>query len=158
MTCHNHHIPWVAGGEAYTGHSFEPKVEACAPCHGAITEFTGVIAKDDYDGDGTVEGVQDEVVGLMHNLEQTIIEATPADSVEDRAALQAALDAGEFDTAAGNIEYTTIEQRKSGYNLFYVEFDNSKGVHNATYAIQLLQQSILALDPGKASQMRILVE
>ena len=35
--------------------------------------------------------------------------------------------------------------RESGYNLVFVEADGSHGMHNADYAIQLLQQSIKKL-------------
>ena len=35
--------------------------------------------------------------------------------------------------------------RESGYNLVFVEADGSHGLHNADYAIQLLQQSIKKL-------------
>ncbi len=158
VSCHNHHIPFVEGSEAYTGHEFKPIVEACQPCHGSIQDFAEIFAKDDFDGDGSVEGVQSEVAGLIDALQTAIIEATPPDSTSDRQALEDALASGEFDIAVGDAEITSVEQRKAGYNLFYVSFDQSMGVHNATYAIQLLQQSILSLNPGKIDQASILIE
>jgi hypothetical protein len=39
----------------------------CASCHGKITDFN-LKAKADYDGNGKVEGVQDEVKGLLNLL------------------------------------------------------------------------------------------
>lgn len=160
VTCHNHHIPFD-GTDAYTGHEFMPKKEACQPCHGTLDSFESITAKDDYDGDGTVEGVQGEVKGLMFKLADTILEATPADSTEDRAALEAAIPANEdgaYDTFISAVGNSSKEQRKPGYNLAFVAFDHSKGVHNATYSIQLLQQSILYLNPGKLEHAKILVE
>ena len=53
----------------------------------------------------------------------------------------------DFDTNLPKKDVSTVDQRKAGYNYYFVEFDASAGVHNRTYAIQLLQQSILFLDP-----------
>ncbi len=44
---------------------------ACTVCHASISEANGGFnrtARADYDGDGTREGVQDEVKGLIYNL------------------------------------------------------------------------------------------
>ena len=145
VTCHNHHIPFD-GTDAYTGHEFIPIVEACQPCHGSLESFESITAKDDYDGDGSVEGVQGEVKGLMFELANVILEATPADSTADRAELEASIPAdeeGPYDDFISDVGNSSKEQRKPGYNLAFVAFDQSKGVHNATYSIQLLQQSIL---------------
>ena len=38
--------------------------ESCKPCHGEVKDFN-LKAKADYDGNGKVEGVQDEVKGLL---------------------------------------------------------------------------------------------
>lgn len=148
VNCHTHHHEVESPSEAepnYTGHSFEPTVEACEPCHGTLGDFTDLMAKKDYDGNGSVEGVQTEVEGLLVLLEETI-----ADVTEDAGA-QAALEA-DFEGTIGDTMYArtgaiTEEQRMAGYNWAYVSYDGSKGVHNATYAIQLLQQSIEAMDP-----------
>jgi len=43
---------------------------------------------------------------------------------------------------------TTVAQREAGYNWAFVDYDGSKGVRNAAYSVQLLQQSILFIDPG----------
>ncbi|MCA9726717.1 MAG: ammonia-forming cytochrome c nitrite reductase subunit c552 [Candidatus Eisenbacteria bacterium] len=143
VTCHTHaHEGDIPNGIAnFTGHTFEPTVEACAGCHGQLTSFRDVIAKQDFDGNGQIEGVQDEIDGLLANLEQTIIDASVADS--SRAALEA-----NFEGTMGSAAYTTKDQRKAAYNWAYVSFDHSHGVHNANYAVQLLQQSILFLNPG----------
>jgi hypothetical protein len=164
VSCHNHHIPWAPGAPAYTGHEFKPIKEACQPCHGTLESFESIMAKDDYDGDGAVEGVQVEVKGLMFALAEAIVEATPADSTEDRATLQAALPVSEdeaydgFIGAVGPAANSTMSQRAAAFNLAFVAYDQSKGVHNAVYSIQLLQQSTLAIVPGKLGHAKILVE
>jgi hypothetical protein len=154
VTCHTHpHEGDLENGiPNFTGHSFEPSVEACEPCHGPLTDFEDVIAKDDYDGDGEVEGVQEEVDGLLANLQETIIDASQSE--EARAALTA-----NFGGVLGDPEVTTRDQRAAAYNYLYVDYDGSHGVHNATYAIQLLQRSILFLDPaGLPAQATLLTE
>jgi hypothetical protein len=139
VNCHTH-----AHGEGvttFTGHNFRPTTEACLPCHGAINSFDQILAKQDYDGDGQIEGVQLEVDGLSGILHTAILDASA--TPEARAALEA-----NFETAIGDTLVSTVRQREAAYNLFFVEFDSSRGVHNANYGIQLLQQSTLAVQPA----------
>lgn len=144
VTCHTHPVPFgeETGEAAYTGHRFVPTVQACAPCHGTLNDFDEVMAKRDFDGDGMIEGVQDEVLGLLDLLKQTIIDASA--TPEARAALEA-----NFTGKLGDPTVSTVDQRKAGYNWSYVSYDGSEGVHNTAYAVQLLQQSILFLNPGR---------
>jgi hypothetical protein len=153
VTCHTHPHEGdpEAGIPSFTGHSFLPTVEACASCHGEIEDFEEVPAKQDFDGDGTIEGVQLEVDGLLVILEETIIDASTSDAARDSLL-------ADFEGNIGDATITTVDQRKAGYNWAYVSFDGSRGVHNATYAVQLLQQSTLFLDPGGLPRASILVE
>ena len=153
VTCHTHpHAGDAENGIAtFTGHTFLPTVEACASCHGEITEFSDVLAKQDFDGDMEIEGVQDEIEGLLGALRQAIIDASPTGEAAD--SLEA-----DFEHFIGDTLYTTRTQREAAYNWAFVSFDGSKGVHNTTYAVQLLQQSLLAVQPGGLPQAHILVE
>jgi hypothetical protein len=139
VNCHTHRHG--EGVNIFTGHNFRPVTEACEPCHGTINSFDQILAKQDFDGDGQLEGVQLEVDGLTTILHTAILDASA--TPEDRAALEA-----NFETAVGDTNITTYEQREAAYNLFFVEFDSSRGVHNANYSIQLLQQSTLAVQPA----------
>ncbi len=47
---------------------------ACQTCHAGITSFD-IAAKADYDGNGKVEGVKEEVAGLVKLLQQAIAES-----------------------------------------------------------------------------------
>ena len=143
VSCHTHphEGDLGAGIPNFTGHDFEPKVQACEPCHGALADFDDVRAKQDFDGDGAIEGVQSEVDGLAALLEETIIDV----SVKPGAVEALTAD---FEGTIGDTTYTTADQRKAGYNWAFVAFDHSTGVHNATYAVQVMPQSILFLDPG----------
>ena len=130
-TCHLNTVEFVSNEEpAITGHSFLPTVAACANCHGEISDFDDIKALDDFDGDGVVEGVQSEVEGLLHRLEEALL----ADGLDTT---------GEgFEGAIGDTSISTFKQREAGYNLLFVEEDKSMGIHNPDYCVQLLQQSI----------------
>jgi hypothetical protein len=116
-------------------------VEACQECHGPVQDFIDIIAKQDYDGNGLVQGVQIEVAGLKDLLQETIIVNSSSPANEQ-------LLRDDFELNIGDITISTLQQREAGYNWAYVDFDGSSGVHNTTYAVQLLQQSILYIDPG----------
>jgi hypothetical protein len=137
--CHTHPHE---GPIVFTGHTFLPTVESCEECHGVISDFDQILAKEDFDGDLAIEGVQHEVEGLLALLRQAIIGAST--SPEDSLALEQ-----NFESALGDTNVTTRRQREAGYNYLFVDFDSSDGVHNTTYAVQLIQQSILAVNAGK---------
>jgi cytochrome c554/c'-like protein/doubled CXXCH motif protein len=143
ITCHTHPHPGdpESGIANFTGHNFRPVVQACAPCHGEISDFDQIQAKADFDGDGTIEGVQIEVDGLLALLEQTIIDASTSDLIK-------ADFAANFVGTLGDATKSTRAQREAGYNWCFVDFDGSHGVHNTTYTVQLLQQSIRYLNPA----------
>ena len=134
--CHTHPHE---GDVVFTGHTFLPTVESCEECHGTITAFDQILAKEDFDGDLAIEGVQHEVEGLIELLRVAIVEAstTPEDSLAFEQDLRAAV---------GDTNVSTRRQREAGYNFFFVDADKSDGVHNTTYTVQLLQQSILAVN------------
>jgi hypothetical protein len=48
-------------------------LEACITCHADVETFD-FAASDDYDGDGAVEGVEEEVAGLRELVEAAIVE------------------------------------------------------------------------------------
>lgn len=153
VTCHTHPHEGdpESGIASFTGHSFLPTVEACASCHGDLDDFEEILAKADYDGDATIEGVQLEVDGLLDILEEAIIDASTSEEAAD--SLRA-----DFEGKMGDPLLTTVDQRKAAYNWAFVAFDASRGVHNATYAIQLLQRSALFLSPGALPERATLLE
>ena len=141
VTCHMPSVPRTVDGEpnpVWTnagGHTFWPTydggtpddhsddvdlTEACAGCHGPMDSFD--IPRDDYDGDGKVEGVQTEVAGLLNILAKAL---PPVDSEEIVVA----------------DEYTA-KQLQGLFNYDYVLEDKSMGIHNPQYAVGLLKASI----------------
>ncbi len=154
VTCHMSKIEYdtVFPDSAYTGHQFDPRPEACVQCHGDITSFEDIMALDDFDGNGSVEGVEDEVHGLVDLLADSLTARFFGLGIDTSATAEFDLEhaLGEVmhyfydatDTVV--VDSVVIPQvlRESGYNLVFVEADGSHGLHNADYAIQLLQQSI----------------
>lgn len=137
-SCKTCHLPTAEygagpGGAASTGHEFIPKVAACEPCHGVIASFRDIPASGDFDGNGQVEGLQDEVEGLLLRLEEALV----ADGLDTTGVgLLGAL---------GDTLLSTQLQRESGYNYAFIHDDKSLGIHNPDYCVQLLQQSYLHL-------------
>jgi predicted CXXCH cytochrome family protein len=145
-TCHLNRVEYVSETEpAKTGHTFEPTVLACSNCHGTIASFKDIKALEDFDGDGDVEGVQDEVQGLMITLEEALIST----GLDTTGGISLA-------TALGDTNNSTYIQREAGWNLIFVEEDLSHGVHNPDYAVQLLQQSYQHLMANKVPGAAIL--
>lgn len=99
------------------------QVGVCQNCHGNIESFD--FARQDFDGDGVLEGVQTEVQGLM-----------------DMVALQLP------PMGEPTVEVTdayTPEQLKAAYNYLFVEEDGSHGIHNTSYAVNILKASLVDL-------------
>ncbi len=143
VTCHLHGEEGVK-----TGHAFEPSVEACEPCHGVIADFDDIVAKNDYDGDGMVDGVQTEVHGLVDalfdGLMATGIDTTGYTDDDDFATLlhAAGAPADSVSVWAGLTTGLTPQMvRESAFNLSAVLYDHSYGIHNFAFIVQLLQQS-----------------
>jgi PKD repeat protein len=97
---------------------------ACSSCHAGL-DTVNRTAKGDYDGNGAIEGIQDEVHGLLNILAMYL---PPLDSTD----------------VVITADYTA-EQLKAAYNYMLVEEDQSMGIHNPKYEVQLLQSSILAI-------------
>lgn len=128
------------GGGAFStagvgGHTFTMENEEVATenvggcnvsgCHSNL-ETLNRTATADYDGDGSVEGVQDEIVALMDSLEILLV---AAEVFEDGSPITGA-------------DITDINVAGAVFNYMFVLEDRSNGVHNAAYAAGLLQSSI----------------
>ena len=137
------------------GHSFriasevheDPKVNTAgcttSGCHGSMEQvmgshFVDKKAGQDYDGDGKVETVQEEVQGLLEkfvNDKGNGLLQTMKEPMYDRK--------GKFVNVKTQYPVETVAAL---YNYKFVLEDGSKGVHNTTYAVQLLIDSLKALD------------
>lgn len=116
------------------GHSWNMKAEwkgkewenidACATCHAGTTTFNRPAAGD-YDGDGKVEGVQDEVKGLMALLAAQL----PRDAE------------GEVLNYPVTPANSNEAQRKAIWNYNVLKIDGSYGIHNTSFTVQVLQKT-----------------
>jgi hypothetical protein len=165
VTCHMAATPAAGqpGHEKIGEHSFAMKwdggtptnpaddvenVAACTPCHGPIKSFDDIIAKADYDEDGTIEGTRHEIEGLAERLDKLLPSRANDDSVRKN-----------FNFNAAGLSPAVKARRKAltkaWYNLQFVEEDGSMGVHNAGYAIALLRRAIASITTGDVGAVRI---
>lgn len=96
--------------------------KSCEPCHGTMTSWDDLIAQSDYDNDGQQEPIRTEVAGLISMLRKSL----PPMGSED----------------VNYAEITTDRQKRAYYNLQLIENDGSLGMHNAKFAVDVLQKSI----------------
>ncbi len=112
-------------------------------CHGEMKQvnnkhFYDRKAAADFDGNGKIESVQEEVAGLLDkfiNGKGSGLLQTMKDPPYDAK--------GEFINS--KTQYP-IEVVAALYNYKFVKEDGSKGIHNTKYAVQLLMDSLKALD------------
>src|SRR6476646_1289051 len=130
-------------GEVHEEHRVNTAGCTNSGCHAEMKQVTNTHYFDkraaaDYDGDGKTETVQEEVIGLLDRLinsKGTGLLQTMKDAPYDAK--------GKF--ANSKTQYP-VETVAALYNYKFVLEDGSKGVHNTTYAVQLLMDSIKALD------------
>jgi hypothetical protein len=132
VTCHY----FDDGGGA--NHDFMPTLASCQPCHAGLDTFDRT-ARADYDGDGTVEGIQTETDGCLEILKAGIL-ATPASTgvpitYDDPYFL---IDGSNSNTAALD-ETADAALMRAIFDYYWVSFDASRGIHNTQYALQLIQ-------------------
>ncbi len=122
---HTFHITFEKEGDPDDG--VQNVANACGECHEGLTDINRQ-ARGDYDGNGTVEGVQDEVKGLL-NL---VLEQILAGGVTQ-------LPSHPY-WAWGSVpaeKLTLLEQ--AVWNYAMVQHEGSYGIHNTAYSVGLLQ-------------------
>ncbi|HHX74841.1 MAG TPA: ammonia-forming cytochrome c nitrite reductase subunit c552 [Firmicutes bacterium] len=134
-SCVGCHLTETEAGFASHTFGVESVQAACGQCHQGITD-ANLAAGGDYDGDSNKEGLQTEVEGLL---------ALVAGAVKEKTG------GGEISSSHGSVVITTAggeemeelpdEVYQAAYNYLLVSSDGSLGIHNPTYAVQLLQQS-----------------
>jgi len=105
---------------ANDNHSFEPSLSACLECHEDAENFD-------------IEGVQTGVDELIVELQEALVAKGMLDGDEEHG----------FHPVVG--EYPEAEAAALWNYIFIVIEDGSRGVHNASYTIGLLESSIAAL-------------
>jgi hypothetical protein len=136
------------------GHTWKPNIETCHECHGPITDFKEINAFFDYDGDGVVKTVYEELGTITANTPQN----GGSTGTGLFGAVVAALKAKGiyynpdsnpyFFTATGsNFNQWTPNTLSAAFDLAYsYKAGNAVYVHNAKYNIQLLRDALQALN------------
>jgi hypothetical protein len=113
-------------------------VEACVRCHGEVEDFD--FKRDDYDGDGVIEGVQTEVKHMLDKLSRMLPNATyRADGNYVPDGLVKVI------TRTTTKTNWPVKYLNAAYNWQFVNADGSMGIHNTPYAVGLLRASIADL-------------
>jgi len=139
ITCH-----LAKNDNGYAPHTFKidpaNAKNACGSCHEGLDTFNRTAAAD-YDGDGTAEGIQDEVQGLAELVKGAIDSKLAAEG--KYATFESGSGKVKWKNANGELSEEAPSEAlyNAAWNYFFVEFDGSRGIHNPVYAIQLLQQS-----------------
>ena len=112
------------------------KTDVCVQCHGPINTFD--IPKQDYNGDGIIEGVQTEVQHMLDKLSTMLPNSTYLASGNY-------VPAGVVQTSLSVKTNWPAKFLQAAYNWQFVNNDGSLGVHNAPFATGLLKASIANL-------------
>jgi hypothetical protein len=124
-------------------------VAVCQSCHGSIKSFDDILAKADFDGDGTIESTRHEIEGMIAQLDKLLPPRTSTAVIKQN-----------FDWTLPGLSPAEVAKRKAytkaWYNWRFVAEDGSNGVHNAGYSIALLQRSIASITTGDIGAGKII--
>ncbi|MCB2153758.1 hypothetical protein KQI84_02635 [bacterium] len=114
-------------------------VNACGECHSELATTYDREARGDYDGDGTVEGIQSEVEGLLEIIADGLLnDPTHGSKFSLGSDGTIGISQGDFATLPDGLKYAR-------YNYNYVVDDGSRGIHNTSYAVQSLQRAYFGI-------------
>jgi hypothetical protein len=119
------------GGHSFSLHNEETGYDhtaACVPCHGQRESFQSFTARIDYDEDGQIESVRDEIDGLVHLL-ANVLPPNGVDSISWQDI-----------SNSGNVDL-----KKAYWNYQMIAYDGSGGMHNPMFAIDVMRKSIMAI-------------
>ncbi|MDP3831122.1 MAG: T9SS type A sorting domain-containing protein, partial [Ignavibacteriaceae bacterium] len=119
ITCHVMSSPSVGGAAAKTGHTFEPRVEACKQCHNDYytdVDTSNHLTRFDY------RGIQSKTDSLMNALSTKLANASSTDSA-------------------------TLAFKQANYNLLSAQAEGSRGIHNTRLVQKLLRDAINNFGP-----------
>lgn len=105
-------------------------VAACVRCHGEMEAYNDIVVTEDYDGDGTIEGYQDELDGQMEKVALLLPPVGSADVQDDP------------DDTYSRIQLNAL------FNYAYIHDDGSHGAHNFRFAMGLMKLTEAALTYG----------
>ena len=114
-------------------------------CHGTTGALTTLNrhSDEDFDGDGTIAGVQDELTGLLDTLGNRLLAAGLLTPVTEGGVTTL--------LPTNNRTVATKDSVGAVYNYLFIHEDRSEGIHNTEYAVGLLKSSINYITTGNPS-------
>lgn len=153
VTCHMGTAP-EAEEEGYRlvgGHTFKVAngdtefLTTCTVCHTGLATFNRA-ARADYDGDGSTEGIQDEISGLLLALSTKILSLDSTNVTGGTTSADGVITVGNLSISTlAKLNAMQIDVRRAVWNHNLISKDGSLGVHNAAFAIQVLQKTYSAV-------------
>ena len=140
----------------------------CTRCHGALRTLNAR-ARGDYDGDGVVRGLVEEVEGLMRLLQRELaarIERGKYVGANGRAGARATIVREKIVVADDQCQPLRDPRgqaigigadeslRRAARNYLLVIRDGSGGLHNPIYIVRILQNSIESLEKERGAPVR----
>jgi predicted CXXCH cytochrome family protein len=148
VTCHM--TKRINGSSEHSNHEMameiegQPNTTACKQCHGNVADFDDVKAASDYDGDGTVEGFQSEITGLLDQLRDLL----PKDSFGEPVTMK-------VDSLKVKNDPNWPKNLSAIWNYYFVKNDFSLGIHNPKYAVAILRASLGTLSGIEAANQDV---
>jgi hypothetical protein len=144
--------------DCHDAHKLQIKFEACSACHNVVETYENLhdirISTDDFDGDGDAsEGIAGEIETLVEDL-YSAMQAYATDVVGTGIVYDAHSYPYFFDDAGERFTTFTPSLLKAAYNYQYAEKDPGGFAHNGKYIIQLLIDSIEAVDGDVSAYTR----
>jgi hypothetical protein len=133
-------------------HEFEPSIEACATCHSEDSDWASwggagsfnKPAEEDYDGNGSVEGLEEEFHGLLGRVLAALTDGVGS-GIEAVVDGDPSNDLGFANAWLAEYPYwelrddVTDDERRAMYNFVLFEHDPGAPLHNTSYAITVLR-------------------
>jgi hypothetical protein len=153
LNCTGCHMTEANADNTEGGHTWHARVETCQQCHGPIADFEEIQASADYDGDGQVKTVYEEIGIITPRAAPDV----GSDGTGLFGQLVAALEAqGIFYNAdsypyffmadGGQYRLWTSNQLTAAFNLSWAyKAGSCVYFHNSKYVVQILLDSLTAL-------------
>jgi hypothetical protein len=154
--------------DCHSPHTLEVQVQKCGDCHDGVETLEDVQnirmngSRIDYDGDGNVdEGIKAELEGL-HDMLYKAIQNYAADVAGTPIVYDANSypyffaddnDNGAVDEGEGGYSSFTPDLLRAAYNYQVTQKDPGAFAHNAKYHIELMYDSIAALNADMSQQV-----
>lgn len=142
--CTGCHMGEASSNDFEGGHTWRPRIETCQTCHSSATNFLSITASVDYDGDGKVKTVYEEIgtinpdTGLFGQMNSALKSKGIYFNPDSYPYF--------FTSTGAQFRAFTSNTLAASFNVAYAyKAKNAVYVHNPKYIVQILQDSLKAL-------------